>query len=46
MILNIVLLIWQKEFYTVHSSGKNSFAEVSKNLARYRFEYNFVWPSK
>jgi len=26
--------------------GKNSFAEVSKNLARYRFENNFVRPLK
>jgi len=24
--------------------GKNSFAEVSKNLVRYRFENNFVGP--
>jgi len=26
--------------------GKNDFAEISKNLARYRFENNFVEPSK
>jgi len=23
--------------------GKNGFVEVFKNLARYRFENNFVW---
>jgi len=23
--------------------GKNDFAKASKNLARYRFENNFVW---
>jgi len=26
--------------------GKNDFAEVSKNLANYRFENNFVGPLK
>jgi len=26
--------------------GKNDFTEGSKNLARYRFENNFVEPSK
>jgi len=26
--------------------GKNGFAEVSENLARYRSENNFVGPSK
>jgi len=30
-----------KQKIIVH--GKNSFAEVSKNLARYRCENNFVW---
>jgi len=27
-------------------NGKNNFAEVSKNLAKYRSENNFVGPSK
>jgi len=26
--------------------GKNDFAEISKNLARYRFENNFIGLSK
>jgi len=26
--------------------GKNSFAEVSKNLIRYRIENNFIGPPK
>jgi len=26
--------------------GKNNFVEVSKNLARYRAENNFIGPSK
>jgi len=26
--------------------GKNGFAKASKNLARYRFENNFIEPSK
>jgi len=26
--------------------GKNDFAKVSKNLVRYKFENNFVRPSK
>jgi len=30
----------------IYTNGKNGFAEVSKNLARYKSEDNFVGPSK
>ena len=30
----------------IESYGKNNFAEISKNLTRYRSENNFVEPSK
>jgi len=38
------LHIFLLHFSTMHE--KNDFAEVSKNLARYRLENNFVGPSK
>jgi len=34
------------EYLTILYHGKNNFAEVSKNWARYRSENNFVRPSK
>jgi len=33
-------MLQMKKNFIIH--GKNGFAEVSKNLARYRFDNNFV----
>jgi len=33
-------------FFLYFFTEKNDFAEISKNLARYRFENNFVGSSK
>jgi len=37
--------MWKKLFdkFNVEQHEKNSFAEVSKNLTKYRSENNFVW---
>jgi len=41
---NLSNQIVKYELVDIH--GKNGFAEVSKNLARYRFENNFIELSK
>jgi len=36
-------IFYKLDFFSAH--GKNDFAEIFKNLARYRFENNFVGSS-
>jgi len=43
---NTVNLLVVKINIVINLYGKKNFAEVSKNLARYRSENNFVGPSK
>jgi len=45
-ILSEIRCIWILVYCQIYMYGKNSFAELSKNLTRYRFENNFVRPSK
>jgi len=33
----------RKLFKKIHIHRKNNFVEIFKNLARYKFENNFVW---
>jgi len=44
ILYNILKIYKSNKFKCLH--GKNSFVEVSKNLARYRSENNFVELSK
>ena len=37
------LILFHGEFHLTLPYGKNSFAQVSKNLAKYKSENNFVW---
>jgi len=45
-ILSEIRCIWIFVYCQIYMHRKNSFAEVSKNLTRYRSENNFVRPSK
>jgi len=38
--------LWSSETILIFVHEKNGFAEISKNLVRYRSENNFVGPSK
>jgi len=35
-----------KSFQNLSTHEKNSFIQISKNLVRYKFENNFIGPSK
>jgi len=39
----LIILISHLYLKLLHLHEKNNFAKESKNLARYRFENNFVW---